>query len=185
MHRRPAALLVPLTLLALGLTAPALARQDAPATALHAGTLIDGASDAAQQRKTLVIRDGVIAEILDGFQTPAGAAVIDLREHTVLPGLMDMHVHLTSESSPGSYVERMSLNPADYAIRGTVYAERTLMAGFTTVRDLGGDPSVVIALRNAIDRGLVPGPKIAAGAFRDEGRTRASEFTYRSVEVIA
>jgi imidazolonepropionase-like amidohydrolase len=163
MHRRrPAALLASLALLVAVLAPSLLAQQEGAATAIHAGTLIDGASDAAQQNKTLVIRDGVIAEILDGFQRPPGAAVIDLREHTVLPGLMDMHVHLTSESSPAEYVERMSLNPADYAIRGTVWAERTLMAGFTTVRDLGGDPSVVIALRNAIDRGLVPGPKIYA-----------------------
>ena len=129
-------------------------------TAIHAGRVIDGVSDAAMGAKTLVVEGGVIVEILDGHGNSDADVVIDLEDYTVLPGLMDMHVHLTSQSSPASYMERMTLNPADYAIRGVVYAKRTLMAGFTTVRDTGGEPTTITALRDAIHQGLVPGPRI-------------------------
>jgi imidazolonepropionase-like amidohydrolase len=85
---------------------------------------------------------------------------VDLSQHTVLPGLMDMHTHLASQMSKDSYNERFRLNPTDNAIRATAYAERTLMAGFTTVRDLGDDGVVIVSLRNAINAGFVVGPRI-------------------------
>ena len=144
-------------LLLLVAVAPALAQR----TLLHAGRLIDGQSDRVATRMTIVVEGGRIATIESGYQRGASVdTVIDLREHTVMPGLMDMHVHLASQSSPTTYLDRFTLNPADYAIKGVYYARKTLMSGFTTVRDTGGDPSVSVALRNAIAQGLVPGPRV-------------------------
>ena len=85
---------------------------------------------------------------------------IDLTGYYVLPGLIDMHVHLTNQSSNRAYLERITLNAADYAIRATKNAEKTLMAGFTTVRNLGDSDSITISLRNAINNGIVIGPRI-------------------------
>lgn len=87
------------------------------------------------------------------------ATIIDLKDKTVLPGLTDMHVHIEGESSPGQYLERFTQNPADVALKATVYAKRTLMAGFTSVRDMGGSGANV-SLRNAINKGYVTGPRI-------------------------
>ncbi len=130
-------------------------------TLIHAGQLIDGRSDTASAEKTLVIDGKTIVEIADGYLEPKdGDEVIDLRDSTVLPGLMDMHTHLTNEGSKNVYLERMQLNPGDYAIRSVVYAERTLMAGFTTVRDVGDRYNLSVPLRNAINRGFIPGPRI-------------------------
>ena len=134
-------------------------------TLVHAGHLIDGSSEVAASKKTLVIDGKKIVEIVDGYLKPGdGDEVIDLRDATVLPGLMDMHTHLTFQGSKDSYSERMRLNPGDYAIRSVVYAERTLMAGFTTVRDVGDSFNLSIPLRNAINRGFIPGPRIFTAA---------------------
>jgi imidazolonepropionase-like amidohydrolase len=130
-------------------------------TLIHAGKLIDGRSDAASAKKTLVIDGETIVEIADGYLEPAdGDEVIDLADATVLPGLMDMHTHLTHQGSEKSYMERMQLNPGDYAIQSVVYAERTLMAGFTTVRDVGDVYNLSVPLRDAIGAGFIPGPRI-------------------------
>ena len=152
---------VALLLIALFVLAPGLEAR----TLIHAGTLIDGRSDAARAEKTLVIDDGTIVEIADGYLEPAeGDDVVDLKDATVLPGLMDMHTHLTNQGSKKGYMERMQLNPGDYAIRSVVYAERTLMAGFTTVRDVGDRYNLSIPLRNAINSGFIPGPRIFTAA---------------------
>jgi imidazolonepropionase-like amidohydrolase len=89
-----------------------------------------------------------------------------------MPGLIDLHVHLEEETNPNRYLQSFTLNPADYAFQSVVYAERTLMAGFTTVRDLGGS-GVNISLRNAINKGLVKGPRIFT-AGKIISRTNAS-----------
>ncbi|MCP3994842.1 MAG: amidohydrolase family protein [bacterium] len=130
-------------------------------TLIHAGKLIDGHAGEAVSDKTLVIDGETLVEVADGFIEPEdGDQVIDLKDSTVLPGLMDMHTHLTHQGSKNVYMERMQLNPGDYAIRSVVYAERTLMAGFTTVRDVGDRYNLSVALRDAVDEGIVPGPRI-------------------------
>lgn len=127
---------------------------------LHCGRLIDGAGDQVREKVTIIVDGKTIKEVRDGYaRAEAGAAVIDLKDKTVLPGLMDMHVHIEGESNPRSYLDRFQLNEADVALRATVYARRTLMAGFTTVRDLGGS-GVNVSLRNAINQGFVDGPRI-------------------------
>ena len=128
---------------------------------IYAGRLIDGQSSKAKIGRTIVVRGGKIDRIATGYVKPSpGVQVIDLKDYTVMPGLMDMHTHLTGELSPKSYTERFFMSTADYALRSTTYAERTLMAGFTTVRDVGDRFNVSIALRNAIRRGWVKGPRI-------------------------
>jgi imidazolonepropionase-like amidohydrolase len=131
------------------------------ATIVHAGRLIDGRSDEPRTEVSVVIEDGKFTKIVDGYLEPAeGDKLIRLVEHTVMPGLMDMHTHLQSQHSKDSYTERFFMDQADYALRSTVYARATLMAGFTTVRDLGDNGVNSIALRKAISEGWVPGPRI-------------------------
>src|SRR5262245_56013454 len=131
------------------------------ATIIHAGRLIDGKSGQLQPEMTVVIEEGRITSVASGYAKPeASDKVIDLREYTVLPGLMDMHTHLMSQHSKDSYTERFFMDQAEYALRSTVHARATLMAGFTTVRDLGDNGVNSIALRKAIGQGWVPGPRI-------------------------
>ena len=133
----------------------------AKTTLIHAGKLIDGASNQVSKQMTIVIEGNLIAEVVKGYREPkADDFYIDLRQHTVLPGLMDMHVHLDSEYGKNSYTEKFTLNSADRAIRAVINAEKTILAGFTTVRNPGDTDNVTISLRNAIDSGLVVGPRI-------------------------
>ncbi len=130
-------------------------------TLIHAGRLIDGEADRASMEKTIRVTDGIIASIEDGYVAAGdGDTIVDLRDSTVLPGLMDTHVHLTGEYSANSNLNRFVLNEADYAYEAAKYARRTLDAGFTVVRNLGDSFNVTIALRKAIAAGDIPGPKI-------------------------
>jgi len=137
---------------------------DAPAapsvTALLCGHLIDTVAGKVLGESTIVIEGGHVREVLSGSQAPAGAAAIDLKSQTCMPGLIDSHVHLTGQTSRTEYVDRYHWNVADYAIRSTVYARRTLLAGFTTVRNVGDQDNESAALRDAINAGIVPGPRI-------------------------
>ncbi len=134
----------------------------AETTAIQCGKLFDSASATMRGASTIVIEDNKISQVLDGNTTVANAKVIDLRTQTCSPGFIDMHVHLGQQSSPQSYSEGFRLNPEFTILRSVGYANKTLMAGFTTVRDLGGENS--LALRDGINQGLVPGPRIwAAG----------------------
>jgi imidazolonepropionase-like amidohydrolase len=160
-----------LTALALVLAAPAgaqLAQPAAPTTFIHAGQLLDRPGERPRGNSTIVVRDGKVAEIRDGFAQPdAGATVVDLRDKFVLPGLIDMHVHLLGIGGDPMRARLTAINTelADEVMYGAGNARATLMAGFTTVRDLGADPRGVRALRDAIDRGDVDGPTIVnAGA---------------------
>ncbi len=131
------------------------------ATIIHAGRLIDGRNPEPRSQVSVVIDEGKIKAIEAGYSKPKdGDTVIDLKDYTVLPGLMDMHTHLIAQHSKDSYTEKFFLEQADYALRSTVYARVTLMAGFTTVRDLGDNGVNSIALRKAIEKGWVPGPRI-------------------------
>jgi imidazolonepropionase-like amidohydrolase len=127
---------------------------------IHAGTLIDGRNTRSQKEVTLVVQDNKIVAIQKGYTaTRAGEQLIDLKGHTVMPGLIDMHVHLESQTSKDSYSEKFRMSEAEMALRAAQYARATLMAGFTSVRDLGGS-GINIALRNATERGWVEGPRI-------------------------
>lgn len=133
------------------------------ATVIHAGRLIDGVSDTPRIDQTVVVEAGKITAIENGFRAPAaGDRLIDLKNGTLLPGFFDMHVHLSGEYSRNAEIEEYKLNEADVAINSVVYADRTLLAGFTTVRDLGDEYLATIALRNAINAGKIPGPRIVA-----------------------
>ena len=135
--------------------APAAATQ-----ALHCGHLFDSRSGNLLDARTVVVRDGKVAEVLPGRADVPGATAIDLSGHTCSPGWTDLHVHLGSQSSPQSYSEGFRLDDVDFAFRAVGYADKTLRAGFTSVRDLGGE--VAPHLRDAINQGLVKGPRIFA-----------------------
>jgi len=110
--------------------------------------------------RTIVTTDGRIGQVLPGRVPVPGARDVDLAGHTCTPGWIDLHVHMASQSGPRSYEERFRLDDADYALRAVGYSEKTVKAGFTTVRDLGGE--VTLKLRDAINAGTVKGPRIYA-----------------------
>ncbi len=132
----------------------------APVTALHCGHFIDTAAGKTLGATTIVIEGTRVREVQSGVQSPAGAKEIDLSSQTCMPGLIDSHTHLTGETSRTQYVDQFHWNIADYAVRSTVYARRTLLAGFTTVRNVGDQANESVALRNAINAGVIPGPRI-------------------------
>lgn len=134
-------------------------------TLVHAGSLIDGVSDKARETVTIVIRDDRVVAVENGFRK-AGKddQVIALRDYTLMPGFIDLHTHLTRQRNADSYSEGFRMNPGDYAFDMVPFAERTLRAGFTTVRDLGDQYNLTVSLRNAINRGSVDGPRIFTAA---------------------
>lgn len=162
----PARLPLALALLA---ALPTAIAQDAPAApapavrVLHCGHLFDSLAGKMLGETSITVTGQRITAVNPGAP-PAGARTIELGDATCLPGLIDAHTHLTGETSPTGYSDQFRWNVADYAIRSTVYARRTLLAGFTTVRNLGDNEGESIALRNAIDAGIVPGPRIFTAA---------------------
>jgi len=130
-------------------------------TYIYCGELIDGVSNTVQKEMTIIVEGKKIVEVANGYKTAVESAAqfIDLKDKTVMPGLMDMHVHIEHQSSKKRYEEGFRMNKADVALKATIYCERTLMAGFTTVRDLGGS-GVNVSLQKAIARGYVKGPRI-------------------------
>ena len=146
------------------------------AKVIHAGALIDGKGDRVAGPATLIIEGERIAEVVEGHRAPGpDDELVDLSGQTVLPGLMDMHTHLSFEFSRRAYLLEFQQEEADYALAGAAYAKRTLLAGFTTVRDLGDAYNVTVALRDAINRGSLDGPRIftAATAIGTTGGQRA------------
>ncbi len=127
---------------------------------LHCGKLIDTQSGKVLTKQTIIIEGDKIVSVVNGYTAAkANQTVIDLKSKTVMPGLIDMHVHIEGETSPTRYIEPFTKNEADVAFTASEIAERTLMAGFTTIRDLGGS-GVNVSLRNAINKGTVDGPRI-------------------------
>ncbi len=136
---------------------------------IHAGALIDGTSKKKLSQMSIIVKEGKIAKVNKGYTKPSSSdQVINLKNSTVMPGWIDLHVHLDGESSPTSYGEEFFLDPEDKAYRAIPWAEKTLMAGFTTVRDMGGE--VILAMRDAIGKGYIKGPRIYS-AGRSMGTT--------------
>ncbi len=135
-------------------------------TVIHAGAVLAVPGEAPLEDQSIFVRDGRIIELRPGFGAPGDADVIDLRDAFVLPGLIDLHVHLTTNPAPGGDLDVATQSSADLALVAAVNARRLLAAGFTTVLDLGtgrrAHEEAVFALRDAIAEGLVPGPRILA-----------------------
>ena len=129
---------------------------------IHAGKIYDTDSGKLSSEKTIIISDNKIKSIENGYKEASedDIKIYNLKSKVVLPGLIDFHVHMESQSGgQDRYVRRFQDNKADVAFRSSVIAKKTLMSGFTTVRDVGGS-GVNISLRNAINNGVIPGPRI-------------------------
>ena len=174
---------------ALLLSGASFAQEQTVATVIHAGRLLaDPATGrVATEQSILVGADGKVIRIEAGYVTPAGAAVIDQRNRFVLPGLIDSHVHLTSELGPNQLLEEVQLTESDAAIRGAGNARVTLMAGFTTVADLGAPNDSIFALRRGIAEGRIQGPRIIASGAAvtpDGGHADANGFAPDVINVL-
>ena len=126
-------------------------------TVIHAGKMVDAAAGEVLEAVTIVVDGDRIKAVEEGH---SGTADIDLTDAFVMPGWIDMHVHVASQQSPQRFVERFTLEPADAALRAVPYAERTLMAGFTTVRDIGTSHALAQSIRRAVAEGHIVGPRI-------------------------
>lgn len=134
--------------------------------AIHAGRLIDGIGSAPKSKVTILVHDDRIVSVTPGFTQPAGASVIDLSNATVLPGLIDCHVHITGQFDGGDPIREMvTTTDYDAAYKTPAYARATLEAGFTSVRDVGASTELVVAMKRAIANGTIAGPRMwVAGA---------------------
>ena len=153
----------------LALATPVMAQSatpaaDGPVTLIHAGRLLDRPGQAPRGPSTVIVRDGLIAEVRDGFAEASafpGATVIDQRDRFVMPGLIDSHVHLVSDlGGQAGFLSGVTDNLPTHAYRAADNARKTLMAGFTTVRNLGDDGGVTLALADATAAHSLPGPRI-------------------------
>ena len=143
---------VPVLILALLLSGSVWAQ-----TVIHAGKLVDAAAGEVIEAATIVVDGDRITSVQMGY---VGEPDIDLTGAFVMPGWIDMHVHIAGQQSPDRFLENFTLEPADAALRAVPYAERTLMAGFTTVRDLGTDHALAQSIRRAVAEGHIVGPRI-------------------------
>lgn len=152
------------TFAAVAASAAPLAAQPAETVrAIHAGTLIAVPGQAPMKNATVIVRGSKIAEVRPGFVDVPGAEIIDLRTATVMPGLIDMHVHLRGlDDRLQARLQAAGRDYEDEAFTAMSHARKTLLAGFTTVRDLGNDPRLVFSLRDAINQGMFAGPTIVA-----------------------
>lgn len=146
----------------------AFSSQAAEISLLQAGQLLAVPGEKPTKEQTLVIKDGVIIDVLQGYVDSVSHSqddtlkVIDLKQAFVMPGLMDMHVHLQGELGPKNDSQKLRMSDADVAMHSAYFAKKTLLAGFTTVRDLGAKAEQIYALRDAVNKGWVDGPRIIA-----------------------
>lgn len=143
-------------------------------TALKAARLFDGRGETAVRDAVIIVEGGKVKAAGAGLPIPPGATVIELGEATLLPGFIDAHTHLTGESSDNWFqdtVYGLRRGVPERAIRSTEFARKTLLAGFTTVRDVGAGEYIDVALRNSINAGVVPGPRmlVAVGGLGSRG----------------
>ncbi|WP_443020011.1 amidohydrolase family protein [Shewanella sp. KX20019] len=135
---------------------------------IHAGELLSIPGQAPLKNYTVVVEDGVITTVKKGLLPASSfasdATLIDLSSYFVMPGLMDMHVHLQMELGPDNTADTVKLSDADVAMKSVHYAKTTLMSGFTTVRDLLSEPEQMYALRDGVEKGWIEGPRIIAAA---------------------
>lgn len=135
-------------------------------TIIHAGTVLAVPGQSPASRKSIILTNGKIVEILDGYvqatdvEHTGELRIVDLSNSFVMPGFIDLHVHLSGQAGSGSKLDYVTMTDADIALNAQMYARRTLMGGFTTVRDLGSSGTALFALRDAIKAGKVAGPKI-------------------------
>lgn len=144
---------------ALALSFSGLAAAD---TVIHAGKVLVVPGEGYLDDQTLTIRDGRIVSVTAGYSSKTGDEIINLRDAYVLPGLIDSHVHILSESGPGQRLKTFTDSAVDRAFEGAQFGERTLKAGFTAVQDVGGQNEAVFGLRDAINSGKIAGPRIRA-----------------------
>lgn len=173
------------------LASSGFAQEQSPqvASVIHAGRLLADPStgQVLREHSILIGADGNIIAVEPGYATPAGARVIDQRNRFVLPGLIDSHVHLTSELGPNQLIDEVTLTPSDAALRGAENARINLLAGFTTVADVGAPNDSIFALRRAVAEGRVPGPRIIAsgsGITPDGGHGDAAGFAPAIVDAL-
>ncbi|MGX9221621.1 amidohydrolase family protein [Massilia varians] len=145
-----------------GLLLGAFGSTHAATQTIDCGRLLDVKSGTWRERVSIVVENGVVKSVGPMTQAAASSDRVDLSRHACLPGLIDMHVHLTSETAPvvDAYRDRLTADPQDMAFRSVKYAHRTLMAGFTTVRDLGAADGLNVSLKRAIAAGEISGPRM-------------------------
>jgi imidazolonepropionase-like amidohydrolase len=161
-----------IALAVLGLTMASTVVEAADIKVIYAGSLLTVPGESPLRQQTVVIEDGVITAIKAGYVSVPfirennsendSVEVIDLKNSFVMPGMMDMHVHLQGELGPNNDSEVLRMSDADVAMHSAYFAKKTLLAGFTTVRDLGAKPEQIYALRDGINKGWVDGPRIIA-----------------------
>lgn len=151
-------------ILAAGIAALSLssaqAQESAPLTVIHAGQLLAVPGEAPLAEQSIFVRDGRIESVQSGYARPDGAEIIDLTDQFVLPGLIDSHVHIQGELSPNGRLNTVTFSSADNALDAARHARTTLMAGFTSAQEVGGQLEASVALRNAIRDGDVIGPRL-------------------------
>lgn len=154
------------TALGLALSTLVSTHLEAKTQVIHAGKVLSIPGKAPLTKQTIVITDGIITSLISGFipvnKIAKDAELVDLSTSFVMPGLMDMHVHLQGELGPKNDTEKLKMSDADKLVKSAYFAKKTLMAGFTTVRDLGGSAEQSYALRDGIAKGYLQGPRIIA-----------------------
>ncbi len=161
-----------------------------PLIIIHAGSILAVPGNTPLKKHSIHIRNGRVVGLTAGYAEVEGAQLVDLKNAFVLPGLIDLHVHLTSTPDPGGESDDVTAGAADLALLGAVHAEKLLQAGFTSILDMGtgrrNHEDAVFALRNAVNDGLLPGPRIFAvgSPLSIAGQSRATRFNAAFESVV-